>query len=253
MNRSSIEWTDVTWNPVTGCNKVSAGCKNCYAERMAERLQSMGSPRYANGFQVTLHEHVIDKPRTWKRPRKIFVNSMSDLFHEAVPMDFIERVFDTMFSTPQHIYQILTKRSERLRQVAHLLDWPENVWIGVSVESPKVAHRIDDLREVRTPHRFLSCEPLLGSLAGVNLTGIAWVIAGGESGPHARPMDPMWPRELRDKCHHADIPFFFKQWGGTNKAATGRLLDGAFHDAFPQGMNDTQYIVSPLEKGHKTI
>lgn len=230
---SHIEWTDATWNPVTGCTKVSPGCKFCYAERFAQRLKVMGKERYRNGFDVTLHDDLITLPLRWKRPRKVFVNSMSDLFHPDVPTEFIGRVFGTMEQAPQHIFQVLTKRSERLIEVAANLPWPSNVWMGVSIESIKYAGRADDLRLVPAAVRFLSCEPLLGSLVELNLSEIHWVIAGGESGPISRPVDVEWLRELRDKCLESRVPFFFKQWGGTNKRASGRVLDGKTWDEYP--------------------
>lgn len=236
MKESNIEWTDATWNPVTGCNKVSSGCKNCYAERMAHRLQRMRSERYKNGFSVTLHPDLIDAPRQWTRPRRIFVNSMSDLFHPEIPLEFILQVFTTMLETPQHTYQILTKRSSRLCIIRHLLPWPSNVWIGVSVENNHQSDRVNHLRHVPTDNRFLSCEPLLGPLTNVSFTGIAWVIVGGESGPKARPMDPQWVRDIRDRCAYEQIPFFFKQWGGVRKHVNGRLLDGVLYDEYPISM-----------------
>src|SRR6266508_2943650 len=214
---SHIEWTEATWNPVTGCTKVSAGCKNCYAERLAFRLQAMGNPRYRNGFKVTLHEDLIELPKRWRESRLIFVNSMSDLFHEQVPLEFIQLVFATMRACPQHTFQILTKRSARLRKLARDLDWPQNVWMGVSVEDS----------------RFLSCEPLIGSLAGIDLTGIHWVIVGGESGWGARPMKIEWIREIFRECRKQNVPFFFKQWGGVRKDLTGRLLRGKTYDEMP--------------------
>jgi protein gp37 len=230
---SHIEWTEATWNPVTGCTKVSAGCKNCYAERLAQRLQSMGNHRYRNGFKLTLHDDVVDLPRTWKKPRRIFVNSMSDLFHEQVPLEFIQRVFATMVECPQHSFQILTKRSDRLKKLSAKLPWPENVWVGVSVEDSRVFYRIDDLRQVPATVRFLSCEPLIESLADIDLRGIHWVIVGGESGPHSRPMDIQWVREIFGACRKEKVPFFFKQWGGVRKDLTGRLLRGRTYDEMP--------------------
>jgi protein gp37 len=230
---TTIEWTNMTWNPVTGCTKISQGCKHCYAERMAKRLQAMGSPRYENGFQLTVHADLVDLPRHWRQPRLIFVNSMSDLFHENVPLDFIKQVFDTMQACPQHVFQVLTKRSSRLREVASDLPWPANVWMGVSVEDERVAHRIDDLREVPAAIRFLSCEPLIGPLPDLDLHGIDWVIVGGESGPGARPMWPEWVRCIRDRCEAAQVAFFFKQWGGVRKHATGRELDGRVYNDYP--------------------
>jgi len=231
---STIEWTEATWNPVTGCSKVSTGCKHCYAERLAHRLQAMGSVRYRNGFAVTLHPAVLDLPQRWRRPRMIFVNSMSDLFHESVPPEFIQRVFATMRACPQHTFQVLTKRSARLRDLAQRLDWAPNIWMGVSVENRRVIHRIHDLQAVPAHVRFLSCEPLLGPLDDLPLDGIHWVIVGGESGPGARPMQAAWVRAIRDRCRRADVPFFFKQWGGARKGRTGRDLDGCTYDEMPR-------------------
>jgi len=230
---SSIEWTEATWNPVTGCTKVSAGCKNCYAERLAFRLQAMGNPRYRNGFKVTLHEDLVDLPKRWREPRLIFVNSMSDLFHEQVPLEFIQRVFVTMRECSQHTFQILTKRSVRLRKLVRDLDWPQNVWMGVSVEDSRVLSRIDDLRRVPAAIRFLSCEPLIGSLGGIDLMGIHWVIVGGESGWRARPMKIEWVREIFRACRKKNVPFFFKQWGGVRKHVTGRRLNRKTYDEMP--------------------
>jgi protein gp37 len=231
---STIEWTEATWNPVTGCSKVSTGCKHCYAERLARRLQAMGAVRYRNGFTVTLHPAVLDLPKRWRRPRMIFVNSMSDLFHESVPPEFIQRVFATMRDCPQHTFQVLTKRSARLRDLAPHLDWAPNIWMGVSVENRRVIHRIHDLQAVPAHVRFLSCEPLLGPLDDLPLDGIHWVIVGGESGPGARPMQAAWVRAIRDRCRRADVPFFFKQWGGVRKDRTGRDLDGRAYDEMPR-------------------
>lgn len=230
---SSIEWTESTWNPVTGCTKISPGCAHCYAERMAVRLQAMGQPNYAHGFDLTLHEKAIDLPLTWKRPQRIFVNSMSDLFHKDVPLTFIQRVFDVMCRANWHEYQILTKRSERLAELAPQLPWRPHIWMGVSVESAKYTYRIDHLRQTPAHVRFLSLEPLLGPLMDLNLDGIHWVIVGGESGPGARPMNPGWVSDIRNQCQKAEVPFFFKQWGGTNKKKAGRLLDGRTHDQMP--------------------
>jgi len=232
-DHSHIEWTEATWNPVTGCTKISAGCKNCYAERLALRLRAMGNHRYRNGFRVTLHEDALDLPRTWKTPRRIFVNSMSDLFHPAVPLWFIRRVFKTMEECPHHTFQVLTKRSDRVRKLSEKLSWPPNVWMGVSVEDSRVFHRVDDLRAVRAAVRFLSCEPLIGSLTTIDLRGIHWVIVGGESGPHSRPMNIQWVREIFRACKKQEVPFFFKQWGGVRKDLTGRLLNGKTYDAMP--------------------
>jgi len=232
---SSIEWTEATWNPVTGCTKVSAGCKNCYAERMAKRLQAMGVSQYANGFDLTLQPGALALPTRWKRPRRIFVNSMSDLFHRDVPLNFIKEVFSVMRNCPQHTFQILTKRPEIAAAYATELPWPDNVWLGASVENMLVAHRIDDLREVPAAVRFLSLEPLLGPLPRLTLGGISWVIVGGEAGPAARPMEPKWVEQIRDRCVAARVPFFFKQWGGTNKKRAGRTLAGRTWDEMPDG------------------
>jgi len=232
-DHSHIEWTEATWNPVTGCTKISAGCKNCYPERLALRLQAMGNQRYKRGFRVTLHADVVDLPQRWKTPRRIFVNSMSDLFHPDVPLWFIRRVFKTMVECPQHTFQVLTKRSDRLEKLSVKLPWPTNVWMGVSVEDARVFHRIDDLRRVPAAVRFLSCEPLIGSLAGIDLDGIHWIIVGGESGPHSRSMNIEWVREIFRACRKQHVPFFFKQWGGVRKDLTGRLLGGRTYDEMP--------------------
>jgi len=241
---SSIEWTEATWNPVTGCTKISEGCRNCYALRMAHRLKAMGNPRYNNGFKVTLHHDLIDLPLSWKKPRVIFVNSMSDLFHKDVPFDFIQKVFETMEKASWHTFQILTKRSERLMELAPYLPWPENVWQGVSVENEEVTFRIDHLRKVPAKIRFLSCEPLIGPLDNLNLEGIHWVIVGGESGPKARPMDPDWVRSIRDQCITNNVAFFFKQWGGVQKHKTGRIIDNKTWDELPLSNKfKTQYAL----------
>jgi protein gp37 len=232
-DKSSIEWTEMTWNPVTGCTKVSEGCRHCYAERLALRLRAMGNRRYVNGFEVMLHDDLVDLPRKLHRPRLIFVNSMSDLFHEDVPEEFIGRVFETMAGCPQHTFQVLTKRSRRLRDLSGKLPWPKNVWIGVSVEDLRVAGRIDELREVPARVRFLSCEPLLGPLDELDLEGIAWVIVGGESGSGARPMRQEWVESILRQCRRAKVPFFFKQWGGVRKDRTGRELNGRTFDELP--------------------
>lgn len=231
--KTKIEWTEVTWNPVTGCNKVSAGCTNCYAEKTAKRLQKMNNPRYANGFAVTMHEDLVDLPKKWHQPRTVFVNSMSDLFHEKIPLEFIQKVFKTMKECPQHTFQVLTKRSKRLVELAPQLEWPENVCMGVSVENSDALYRVDDLRKVPAKIRFLSCEPLLGSLSDMNLKGIDWVIVGGESGPGARPMDAEWVKEIRKMCYQVGVPFFFKQWGGVRKHKTGKELDGKTYQEMP--------------------
>ena len=209
--KSRIEWTEMTWNPVTGCTKVSAGCKNCYAERLAKRLKAMGVERYKNGFKVTLQPDLLDVPFHWREPRTVFVNSMSDLFHEKIPLEYIKKVFDTMVRCPQHIFQILTKRSRRLRELAPELPWAPNIWMGVSVEDERVVYRIADLKAVPVAVRFLSCEPLIGPLHNLPLEGIRWVIVGGESGPHKRPMDLVWARSIRDQCKQAGVNLFVKQ------------------------------------------
>lgn len=230
---SKIEWTESTWNPVTGCSKISAGCLNCYAERMARRLHAMGSARYANGFASTTHDDLIDAPRLWKAPRIVFVNSMSDLFHEDVPIDFISRVFVTMRECPRHTFQILTKRSARLLQLAPLLDWVPNIWMGVSVEDSRVMHRIRHLQRVPAAVRFLSLEPLIGPVDNLPLDGIDWAIVGGESGPRARAMKIDWVRSIFRQCRRANTAFFFKQWGGVRKHLTGRELRGKTYDEMP--------------------
>ncbi len=232
-DKSKIEWTEATWNPVTGCSKVSAGCKNCYAERLARRLQAMGNARYRNGFEVTLHPDLVDLPTRWRGPRLIFVNSMSDLFHEKVPLAFVQRVFATMRSSPQHTFQVLTKRSARLRALAGQLDWPPNVWMGVSVEDAGALWRVGDLCAVPATVRFLSCEPLIGPFDELPLDGVHWVIVGGESGPNARPMRTKWIRSIFRQCRRAGVPFFFKQWGGVRKDLTGRELGGRTYDEMP--------------------
>jgi protein gp37 len=230
---SHIEWTEATWNPVTGCSKVSPGCKNCYAERMANRLQAMGSINYVNGFAVTLQPHMLELPLLWRKPYRIFVNSMSDLFHEDVPLDFILEVFSIMRHASWHEFQILTKRAERLSQLSDLLQWPDNVWMGVSVESDQYVPRVDLLRKTNAAVKFLSLEPLLGPLPSLELNGIDWVIVGGESGPRARPMLQEWVSEILTKCRTANVPFFFKQWGGVRKKRNGRTFLGRTWDEMP--------------------
>ncbi|MCB4756528.1 MAG: phage Gp37/Gp68 family protein [Elusimicrobia bacterium] len=232
--KSSIEWTEMTWNPVTGCTKVSQGCKFCYAERMAKRLKAMGAKRYRNGFNLTLQEDLIDLPSKIKKPQVIFVNSMSDPFHKDVPTDYIRRVFESMQNAPQHTFQVLTKRSQRLKELAPDLPWPENVWMGVSVEDERVTSRIDELRAVPAAVRFLSCEPLIGPLDNLLLNGINWVIVGGESGPGARPMKQEWATSILAQCRKANVPFFFKQWGGVRKDLSGGLLNGRIYDEMPR-------------------
>ena len=230
---STIEWTEATWNPVTGCTKISPGCTHCYAERMSRRLKAMGNNNYANGFRLTLQPEMLERPLEWKSPKMIFVNSMSDMFHRDVPTAYIQRVFDVMRRASWHQFQILTKRSARLASLARSIDWPTNVWMGVSVENATYKFRIDHLREVPSRIRFLSLEPLLGPLQNLNLSRIEWVIVGGESGPGARPMKEEWVIDLQQQCETVQVPFFFKQWGGTNKKQTGRLLRGRTWDQFP--------------------
>lgn len=237
---SKIEWTECTWNPVTGCTKISAGCLNCYAERMARRLQAMGQPNYRNGFRVTLHPHMLELPLRWRQPRTVFVNSMSDLFHEKVPLDFIQQVFDVMRRAPQHRFQVLTKRSQRLAELAPGLQWAQNIWMGVTVESGDYVARIDHLRETDAAIKFLSLEPLLGPVPDLDVAGIDWVIVGGESGPGARPMERDWVTDVRDRCLDAEVPFFFKQWGGVNKKRNGRSLDDQTWDGTPEEVDHTK-------------
>jgi protein gp37 len=230
---SGIEWTESTWNPVTGCTKISPGCKHCYAERMAERLHAMGQPNYRNGFTLTLQPHMLELPLRWKKPQTIFVNSMSDLFHDDVPSPYIFELFAVMRRAHWHRFQVLTKRSQRLAELSPQLEWSQNIWMGVSVESHNYCPRIDDLRSTQARVKFLSLEPLLGPLVNINLEGMDWVIVGGESGPGARPIDPAWVKDLRDQCRCARVPFFFKQWGGRNKKQAGRVLEGRTWDQMP--------------------
>jgi protein gp37 len=245
-DKSSIEWTESTWNPTTGCDKISLGCDNCYAATLAKRLKAMGNPKYQTdgdprtsgpGFGVMIHEDALNVPRRWRTPRVVFVNSMSDLWHARVPDEFIRRVFEVMVETPQHTYQVLTKRPIRLARMAHKLQWPSNIWVGVSIESQPLAWRANRLREVPSAVRFISAEPLLGPLE-LDLSGIDWLIAGGESGPNHRPIDERWVRSLRDQCERADTAFFFKQWGGIRAKAGGRMLDGRTWDTMPLARPD---------------
>ena len=231
----------MTWNPVTGCTKVSQGCKHCYAERMAKRLEAMGAERYRNGFRVTLHPDAIELPRRWRQPRVVFVNSMSDLFHEEVPLAYIQRVFATMRDCTHHTFQVLTKRSDRLAELAPKLPWPQNVWMGVSVEDARVLHRIDDLQRVSAAVRFLSLEPLIGALDALPLHGIHWAIVGGESGPGARPMRREWVTSIFRQCRAAGVPFFFKQWGGVRKDLTGRKFNGRTYSEMPRLLRPTAH------------
>lgn len=234
MAQSSIEWTEMTWNPTVGCTKISTGCKFCYAEVMARRLKAMGVEKYENGFKLSLHEPSLNMPYTWKKPKVVFVNSMSDLFHEDVPLSYIQRVFKVMNDCPQHTFQVLTKRADILHQFSPFLTWTPNIWMGVSVENQKVVDRIDHLRETGAEIKFLSVEPLLGPLADLNLQNIDWVIVGGESGHKARPMKPEWVVSIKEQCQQANVPFFFKQWGGKNKKKAGRLLEGRTWNEMPK-------------------
>lgn len=232
--KSSIEWTESTWNPITGCNKISPGCKFCYAERMAKRLKAMGSANYKDGFKLTLHEQVVELPLTWKKPQTIFVNSMSDLFHKDVPLEFIQKVFDVMNKAYWHKFQILTKRSDILLKYSKKLNWGDNIWMGVSVENDTFTYRIDHLRDTDANIKFLSIEPLIGPITKLNLDGINWVIVGGESGPGARPIKEEWVIKIKDECINAGVPFFFKQWGGIRKKKAGRLLQGKTWSQMPE-------------------
>jgi protein gp37 len=245
--QSEIEWTEATWNPVTGCDKVSPGCAHCYAERMAKRLQGMGQRNYKRGFELTLQPHMLDLPLRWKRSKRIFVNSMSDMFHLDVPLDFIRKAFDVMRRANWHQYQVLTKRSSRLLSLDSELDWQPHIWMGVSVENTRFLHRIDDLRQTRAHVKFLSLEPLLGRLPNLDLRQIDWVIVGGESGPHARPMNPSWVSDLRDQCQDARVAFFFKQWGGVFKSKTGRELEGRTWNQMPDEPS-RRWTLHPVEQ-----
>ena len=234
MAQSSIEWTELTWNPTTGCTKISAGCKFCYAEVMARRLKAMGLDKYKNGFELAIHEDALEIPYTWRGSKMVFVNSMSDLFHKDIPLEFIKRVFSVMNENPQHTFQILTKRSDVLLKYNKELNWTPNIWMGVSIEDEKVIHRIDDLRKTSAYIKFLSCEPLLGPLPELNLENVDWMIVGGESGRKPRPMRAEWVLDLKKQCTKNKIAFFFKQWGGTNKKKTGRKLNGRTYDSLPK-------------------
>jgi len=230
---SSIEWTESTWNPVTGCTKISPGCAHCYAEVMSRRLKAMGQPNYRDGFRVTMHPRMLELPASWRKPQRIFVNSMSDLFHEDVSVDFIQKVFEVMGRADWHTYQVLTKRAKRLAELAPALPWRPNIWMGVTVENAECAYRIEHLRATSATVKFLSIEPLLGPLPNLNLNGIDWVVCGGESGPGARKMDPAWVTDIRDQCLQAGVAFFFKQWGGVRKKLAGRQLEGRTWDEMP--------------------
>lgn len=233
MAQSSIEWTEMTWNPTTGCNKISAGCKYCYAEVMSKRLQSMGIEKYKDAFKIKIHEDSLNIPYTWKSSKVVFVNSMSDLFHKDIPLEFIKKVFAVMNDNPQHVFQVLTKRAERLFELHKEVNWTHNIWMGVSIENEKVVNRIDFLRKTKSKVKFLSCEPLIGPLNKLNLKKIDWVIVGGESGHKPRPMDVDWVLDIQEQCKKANVAFFFKQWGGRNKKAAGRELNGRTYDEMP--------------------
>jgi protein gp37 len=232
-DRSAIEWTEATWNPVTGCSKVSPGCAHCYAETFAERWRGVPDHPYEQGFELRLWPNRLDVPLRWKRPRRIFVNSMSDLFHEDIPVAYIEEVFDVMVRADHHVFQVLTKRHERLAELSERLPWPPNVWMGVTIENRRFVHRADYLRDVPAAVRFISAEPLLGPLAGLDLTGVHWLIAGGESGPRHRPVREEWLLALRDRCQDEGVAYFFKQWGGRRPKSGGRELDGRTWDEMP--------------------
>ena len=233
MAQSKIEWTEETWNPITGCTKCSNGCIHCYAETFARRLQAMGNPRYRNGFQVTLHEDLFEKPFEWKKPKLVFVNSMSDLFHEDIPVDVILKLFDVMNNSSKHTFQILTKRSKRLEELSPRIKWTKNIWMGVSVESQDVLFRSEDIKKTGAYIKFISAEPLLEPLSTINLSGIDWLIVGGESGAGSRPMEKEWVFELQQLASEAKTAFFFKQWGGFNKKKNGKLLNGKVVQEYP--------------------
>jgi len=234
MAQSNIEWTELTWNPTTGCDKISAGCKFCYAEIMSKRLQAMGLEKYKDNFAVRTHDDALKTPYTWRGSKVVFVNSMSDLFHKDIPLEFIQKVFKVMNDNPQHVFQVLTKRSERLLELHNDLKWTHNIWMGVSVENDKFRNRIDFLRKTKARVKFLSLEPLLGPLSTLDLTSIDWVIVGGESGHKPRPMKSEWVLDIQNQCENSEVPFFFKQWGGKNKKAAGRLLNGRTYDEMPE-------------------
>lgn len=246
--KSTIEWTEATWNPSTGCDALSPGCDNCYAERLTRRLKAMGQKKYANGFRLTLHPDTLELPLRWKEPQRIFVNSMSDLFHHQVPLEYIQRVFATMRAASWHQFQVLTKRSGRLLAFSDKIDWPSNVWMGVSVESKRYTPRIDHLRRTDAHTKFLSLEPLLGPLDRLDLGGIDWVIVGGESGPGARLMAPEWVTSIRNQCHQAKVAFFFKQWGGVQKKRTGRVLEGRTYDDMPRTIAQSPSLIQVVAR-----
>jgi len=243
MAESKIEWTEMTWNPSTGCTKISAGCRNCYAEKMSFRLKAIGVNKYKDGFNLRFHNNELELPKNWKKPRLIFVNSMSDLFHEDMPLEFIQKVFKVMNECPQHTFQVLTKRAEILAQCSPLLDWTPNIWMGVTVENQAALIRIKYLKRTGAVVKFLSLEPLLSSLPNINLTEIDWVIVGGESGPNYRIMKEEWVLEIKDQCDYANVPFFFKQWGGKNKKNAGSLLHGEYYKRYPSTFYSELYVL----------
>ncbi len=244
-SKTKIEWTEMTWNPVTGCRKISPGCMNCYAERMANRLRQMGAARYKNGFKITLHEDLTEMPHKWKKPQMIFINSMSDLFLEEVPSHFIKKIFDVMHRAYWHTFQVLTKRAERFAEMSGEISWSPNIWMGVTVENEDYTFRIDYLRKTDAVIKFISIEPLLGPIPNLDLEGIDWVIVGGESGAGARPMEAEWVLDIRDQCQKAEVPFFFKQWGGVNKKKAGRELEGRTWDEMPNlKVRSNSFVVS---------
>ena len=233
MAKSKIEWTEMTWNPTTGCSKISSGCKNCYAETMSFRLKSMGNQKYKNGFELTLHPDTLSIPYTWRKPRIVFVNSMSDLLHEDIPLEYVQKVFKVMNECPQHIFQVLTKRTDMLNEIHSGLKWTDNIWMGVTVEEKEYDSRIQILNEVNSSVKFLSIEPMIGPTPDLDLSNIDWVIVGGESGPGARPIQKEWVEDVLSQCEKSETPFFFKQWGGVNKKKNGRLLNGKTYDGMP--------------------
>lgn len=233
MNKTKIEWTEMTWNPITGCSKISDGCENCYAERMSKRLNLMGNKRYCNGFEVTIHEDLFEEPLKWKKSRIVFVNSMSDIFHEKVSEEIILKLFDVMNRATEHTFQVLTKRSERLKKLQSKINWTKNIWMGVSVENQKVVSRIDDLKFTNAKIKFISFEPLIGEVKNIDLSGIDWAIVGGESGPNSREMKEEWVLKIKEQCQEDKVSFFFKQWGGKNKKKAGRLLQGKIYSEMP--------------------
>jgi len=236
MASTKIEWTESTWNPITGCTKISTGCKFCYAEVMTRRLKAMGQEKYKNGFELTLHPETLQEPYSWKKGKMIFVNSMSDLFHKDIPIEYIQQIFKVIKDNPQHVFQVLTKRADVLRYYDSegWLEWPHNLWMGVTVENGSLTERIDLLRQTGARVKFLSCEPLLSSLPDLNLQGIDWVIVGGESGRTPRPIKEEWAINIKEQCQKSNTAFYFKQWGGTNKKKAGKILEGKVYNQMPE-------------------